>query len=229
MKKENTSIRLKEIMADRNLRQSDILELCKPYCQKYEVKLGRNDLSQYVSGKVEPGQKKLAVLGMALNVSEAWLMGFDVPMNQTSQSKIDEELHDIENDIDTLDQRVAYYTNYRKILEILGYQLTTRWKSTKDGDTIDLLENEDSQIEVPHSIIKEKMNASKDFIEFQLKNLFAKYNSQPRNKQFDNMSDKEFEEYFSDYRLNAAHERTDIETTEEMKQHDDDIMNSDDF
>lgn len=29
--------------------------------------------------------------------------------------------------------------------------------------------------------------------------------------------------------LNAAHERTDIETTEEMKQHDDDIMNSDDF
>lgn len=57
IKKGNISIRLKEIMADRNLRQSDILELCKPYCQKYEVKLGRNDLSQYVSGKVEPGQK----------------------------------------------------------------------------------------------------------------------------------------------------------------------------
>ena len=82
MKKENTSDRLKQIMSDRNLRQVDILEMCKPYCQQYNVKLGRNDLSQYVTGKVESGQKKLTVLGMALNVSEAWLMGFDVPMGR---------------------------------------------------------------------------------------------------------------------------------------------------
>ena len=62
MKSENTSMRLKKIMSDRNLRQIDILELCKPYCQKYQIKLGRNDLSQYVSGKVEPGQRKLTIL-----------------------------------------------------------------------------------------------------------------------------------------------------------------------
>ena len=80
MKKQTTSNRLKQIMSERNLRQVDILEMCKPYCKKYDIKLGRNDLSQYVTGKVEPGQKKLTVLGMALNVSEAWLMGFDVPM-----------------------------------------------------------------------------------------------------------------------------------------------------
>ena len=87
MKSENTSIRLKKIMSDRNLRQIDILELCKPYCQKYQIKLGRNDLSQYVSGKVEPGQRKLTILGLALNVSEAWLMGFDVPMERDSYNK----------------------------------------------------------------------------------------------------------------------------------------------
>ena len=74
-------------MSDRNLRQIDILELCKPYCQKYQIKLGRNDLSQYVSGKVEPGQRKLTILGLALNVSEAWLMGFDVPMERDSYNK----------------------------------------------------------------------------------------------------------------------------------------------
>lgn len=84
MEKENTSIRLKKIMSDRNLRQVDILELCKPYCQKYGVKLGRNDLSQYVTGKVEPGQRKLTILGMALNVNEAWLMGYDVPMERST-------------------------------------------------------------------------------------------------------------------------------------------------
>lgn len=82
MKKRTTSDRLKQIMAERNLRQVDILEMCKPYCQNYNIKLGRNDLSQYVTGKVEPGQKKLTILGMALNVSEAWLMGFDVPMER---------------------------------------------------------------------------------------------------------------------------------------------------
>lgn len=78
MKKENTSIRLKRIMSERNLRQVDILEMVKPYCTKYEVKMNKSDLSQYVSGKVEPGQDKLVILGMALNINETWLMGFDV-------------------------------------------------------------------------------------------------------------------------------------------------------
>lgn len=87
MKKESTATRLKQIMQERQLRQVDILEKCKPFCQKFDVKLGRNDLSQYVNGKVEPGQDKLTVLGMALNISEAWLMGFDVPMERTVSPK----------------------------------------------------------------------------------------------------------------------------------------------
>lgn len=87
MKKESTATRLQQIMKERQLRQVDILEKCKPFCKKFDVKLGRNDLSQYVNGKVEPGQDKLTVLGMALNVSEAWLMGFDVPMERTTSTK----------------------------------------------------------------------------------------------------------------------------------------------
>lgn len=75
-----TSDRLKQIMADRDLKQIDILKLAKPYCERYKIKLGRNDLSQYISGKVIPRSNKLYVLGQALNVSEAWLMGYDVPM-----------------------------------------------------------------------------------------------------------------------------------------------------
>lgn len=79
MKKITTSDRLKSIMNSRNLKQVDILNLAKPFCEKYGVRLGKNDLSQYVHGKAEPRQEKLTVLGMALGVSEAWLMGFDVP------------------------------------------------------------------------------------------------------------------------------------------------------
>lgn len=80
MKKSTTAERLQSIMKERRLRQVDILEAAKPYCERYNVKLGRNDISQYVNGSVEPGQHKLTILGMALNVSEAWLMGYDVPM-----------------------------------------------------------------------------------------------------------------------------------------------------
>lgn len=85
--RENAAMRLKEIMKQRNLRQTDIIELTKPYCQKYDVKMNKSDISQYVSGKVEPSQAKLVILSMALNVSESWLMGFDVPMKRhTDQS-----------------------------------------------------------------------------------------------------------------------------------------------
>jgi transcriptional regulator with XRE-family HTH domain len=82
MKISTTSERLRYLMNERHLRQVDILNLCEPHCKKYNVKMGRNDLSQYVSGKVEPGQEKLTILGIALSVSEAWLMGYDVPMNR---------------------------------------------------------------------------------------------------------------------------------------------------
>ena len=80
--KARTADRLSEIMRERNLKQVDILNLAKPYCEKYKVKLAKSDLSQYVSGKVEPGQTKIFVLAHALNVNEAWLMGADVPSHR---------------------------------------------------------------------------------------------------------------------------------------------------
>ena len=93
MKERNTSDRLKEIMAKNGLRQIDILNKAIPFCKKYNVKLGRNDMSQYISGKVEPSQKNLTVLAEALEVNEAWLMGYDVPMEteikrQNNKSRI---------------------------------------------------------------------------------------------------------------------------------------------
>lgn len=68
-------------METEGLRQVDILNKCKPFCDKFNIKLGRNDISQYISGKVEPKQDKLSILASGLNVDEAWLMGYDVPMN----------------------------------------------------------------------------------------------------------------------------------------------------
>lgn len=77
--KYTTSYRLKQIMKERNLRQIDILAKCEAYCETFDVKLAKNDLSQYISGKTIPRQDKLTILGLALDVNEVWLMGYDVP------------------------------------------------------------------------------------------------------------------------------------------------------
>lgn len=91
MNKETTSSRLKQIMEEKNLKQVDILNLTLPLCAKHNVKMNKSDISQYVSGKVEPSQEKLVILGMALNVTESWLMGFDVPKERKDNSKKAEE------------------------------------------------------------------------------------------------------------------------------------------
>ncbi len=87
MEKVSTSTRLKEIINERKLKQVDILNACVPFCKKYGVKMNKSDISQYVSGKVEPNQEKLFVLGNALGVSEAWLMGYDVSMERPKSTQ----------------------------------------------------------------------------------------------------------------------------------------------
>ena len=74
--KKNTADRLREIMDARGLKQIDILELCAPICEREGIRIGKNDISQYVSGKVSPRRDKLSVLAEALCVSEVWLMGY---------------------------------------------------------------------------------------------------------------------------------------------------------
>ena len=92
MKELTTADRLKQIMSERGLKQVDILEACKPYCERYVVQLKKNDLSQYASGKVEPKQDKLSILGMALNVNEVWLMGYNVPAGRKELEKLEQQL-----------------------------------------------------------------------------------------------------------------------------------------
>lgn len=87
----SVSSRLKELMKSKNLRQIDILNLAKPFCVANGVKLEKNDLSQYVSGKVEPKDEKLHILSLALSVTELWLKGYDVPMTTRAEYLGDEE------------------------------------------------------------------------------------------------------------------------------------------
>lgn len=108
----NTAERLNTIMKERNLKQSDILEKCKPFCDKYGIKMARSDLSQYALGKSIPRQDKLTALAQALNVDETWLMGYDIE-EQPVFVTLDED----ENDLITLYRK---FDRKRKHL-LMGY------------------------------------------------------------------------------------------------------------
>lgn len=79
---QTTAERLRIIMTDRDLRQTDVIRMAQPYCQQFNLKLNKSDLSQFLSGKVIPSQWKITLLAHALDVNEAWLMGYDVPMER---------------------------------------------------------------------------------------------------------------------------------------------------
>lgn len=95
MKESSTKERLIYYMQQNNLKQVDVVNLCQPYAKKYNVKFNKSDISQYVTGRAEPNQDKLYVLSKALNVDVAWLMGYDVPIdNKVGSIMYGEELEE---------------------------------------------------------------------------------------------------------------------------------------
>ena len=65
------SNRLKQALKMRNMKQADLVAL---------TGIGKSSISTYISGEYEPKRKNLYRLAKALEVNEAWLMGYDVDM-----------------------------------------------------------------------------------------------------------------------------------------------------
>lgn len=91
--KNTTAARLQQVMNERNLKQVDVISLSKVHQKELGVKLGKSALSQYINGKSTPDQEKLVLLARTLGVSEAWLMGYDVPVTKEEQPT---NAHDID-------------------------------------------------------------------------------------------------------------------------------------
>ena len=77
-RQEPISARIKKALKIKGMRQA---ELCKL------ANIPKSSLSQYLSGDFEPKQDRIYLIAKALNVSEAWLMGFDVPMERQDKLK----------------------------------------------------------------------------------------------------------------------------------------------
>lgn len=75
---ESFSTRLNDAMALRELKQIDFVHAA----EKFNIKLGKSHMSQYVSGKTVPRADIAHFLASYLRVNEDWLMGKDVPMEE---------------------------------------------------------------------------------------------------------------------------------------------------
>ena len=72
-KTSSTSDRLKEIMRIRQLKQADLARA---------TGLAKGGISNYITGRYEPKSDVISKLAKALNCSEMWLWGYDVPMER---------------------------------------------------------------------------------------------------------------------------------------------------
>ena len=83
MNKEKLQDRLQEAMDRRGLRAVDLVE---------KTGIPKGTLSYYLSGKTEPKSDRVYILSQVLDVNEAWLLGYDVPMERTADQKKNDQL-----------------------------------------------------------------------------------------------------------------------------------------
>ena len=80
-----TAQRIKEAMEKRNIKQIELSE---------KTGIGKSSISTYLSGAYVPKQRNLYKIAKALEVSEAWLMGLDVPMNSNKWDNIRQSMNE---------------------------------------------------------------------------------------------------------------------------------------
>lgn len=70
--------RLKEVLDRKGLRAVDLMEM---------TGVPKSAISFYMAGKSKPKADRIYIIAQALDISEAWLLGYDVPMARSIESK----------------------------------------------------------------------------------------------------------------------------------------------
>lgn len=205
--------RIKKALEIRQLKQADLVE---------KTKIGKSSISTYISGAYEPKQKNIYLIAKALDVSEAWLMGLDVPMERRSAPSTEqafmEYLYSLGYRIYRDDPEHKPFMGSENIsacrldyntLELLKLRVDSYVKATVDSELLALKEEE----------IKRKRIEKERILKL----------LRTENTHKDVRHSQENKSYLEPL---AAHHRADIDAkdiTEEMKQNDMDIMNDPNF
>ena len=75
--------RLREAMELRGMRAVDLAEA---------TEVPKSAISFYLAGKSKPKADRLYIIAQALDINEAWLLGYDVPIRRTDNQKKNDQL-----------------------------------------------------------------------------------------------------------------------------------------
>lgn len=194
----NTGEKIKKLRLQKNLTQKDLADL---------TGLSEITIRKYESNERTPKHANAEKIGSALQVSGAWLLGYDVPMNSTLTP-------DDAWDIETKDfmEEVEEFSRKRMILSqqlsLLGWTFDDEDNSLPPDDEnfkhYYIFKKGITSFPVSDEDFEAFLSDSQAFYEKRLQDLFNKN----KVELFPNSVPK--------YQgLNAAHSRTDIEFTEE--------------
>lgn len=133
---ETIANRIKQALELRNMKQADLVE---------KTKIGKSSISTYISGAYEPKQRNIYKIAQALNVNEAWLMGYDVPMER----EISNNINNVNLDNKNFYEKMIFNTLNKlnelgkqeviKRVEELTY--ITKYKKEEDNKIVELHKN----------------------------------------------------------------------------------------
>ena len=72
------NVRMRQALQRKGMKQAELAD---------KTGIDKGQISSYLSGKYKPKQENLSLLAAALDVSEYWLMGLDVPMEREGSEK----------------------------------------------------------------------------------------------------------------------------------------------
>ena len=75
--------RLRLALLDANMKPIELSE---------RTGIPKSMISYYLNGKTKPKADRIYIICKALGVSEAWLLGYDVPKNRTAEQKKNDDL-----------------------------------------------------------------------------------------------------------------------------------------
>lgn len=96
--------RIAEAMRIRGMKQSDLTK---------KTGISKGAISSYLSGRYEPKQDGIYALAKALDVSESWLIGYDVPMERDA---VADELDEYEMEIIKIISGITDEATKRRLL-----------------------------------------------------------------------------------------------------------------
>lgn len=104
-RKSDTPTRLRKAMELSGKKQVDLVR---------ETGIDKGSISNYLSGRYEPKQEAIHSLAIALDVSEMWLWGYDVPMKRPEEQKNNDAISDI---VARLRDDIKFLTVVKKIYD----------------------------------------------------------------------------------------------------------------